>query len=208
MNIFASCTQRQPLPCGVVQLLPVTDELRKIQVLQGGAKTTKPPLRVFQTSDRVWFMGIWIIKHITSNSSYGSLSSFWVPARGSSQDSYKANSPEEVMVLRINHLSCVAHYKLISSRCTMHACIFNYISYPISPIYSNQISPRYPAKAHQILSQPIQPCAYHVIGFHSRCILQPELKDRCEYGVDCGTIQWVCHTEHHQNRSRIYDANR
>ena len=92
------------------------------------------------------------------------------------------------MVLRINHLSCVAHCKLILSLCTRHA--FNYISYSISPIHSNQISPKYPAKAHQILSQPIQPCAYHVIVFHSRCILQPELKDRWEYGVDCGTMQW------------------
>lgn len=128
------------------------------------------------------------LNHQTHNIMHGSLSSFWVLARGSSQDSYKANSPEEVMVLRINHLSCVAHCKLILSLCTMHA--FNYISYSISPIHSNQISPKYPAKAHQILSQPIQPCAYHVIGFHSRCILQPELKDRWEYGVDCGTMQW------------------
>ena len=49
MNTLARVTHFEPFPSGFDHLRPVTAELRKIQVLQGGANTTNPPGLVFHT---------------------------------------------------------------------------------------------------------------------------------------------------------------
>ena len=49
--MFATSVHLEPLPPGWDQLRPVTDILKNIHVEQGGAQTTMPPGRVFQTLD-------------------------------------------------------------------------------------------------------------------------------------------------------------
>lgn len=49
MNTFARVTSLEPFPSGLDHLRPVTEELKKIQVLQGGAKKINPPGFVFHT---------------------------------------------------------------------------------------------------------------------------------------------------------------
>ena len=47
--MFANRTHLASLPCGLLQDLEVIDDDKKIQVEQGGAITSSPPRRVFNT---------------------------------------------------------------------------------------------------------------------------------------------------------------